>query len=89
MTNQDVGAIEALLKRLPYRIKRAKALKLRVNAGEVLNEGDIDFLKRVFTDTEATRTVLERNPNYHKLAGQMADLYLHITTVALENERKE
>ena len=89
MTNQDEGTIEALLKRLPYRIKRAKALKSRVNKGALLGEGDIDFLKRVFTDAEATRSVLERNPAYHKLAAQMADLYLHITTVALGNERKE
>jgi hypothetical protein len=88
MTTQDVGTIEVLLKRLPYRIKRAKALKLRVDAGELLREGDVDFLKRVFTDAEATRTVLERNPEYHKLAAQMAELYLHITTIALENEQK-
>jgi hypothetical protein len=88
MTNQDAGTIEALLKRLPYRIKRAKALKLRVDAGELLRDGDIDFLKRVFTDAEATRTVLERNPEFHQLAAQLAELYHHITTIALENERK-
>ena len=87
MTQSDEGKIEALLKRLPSRIERAQGLKKRVDAGETLGDGDIEFLERVFRNSREVAPLIERHPEYQALAAQVIDLYHHITTVALDNEK--
>jgi hypothetical protein len=88
MTDQDKGTIEALLKRLPFRLERAQALKTRVDAGEMLLDSDIAFLQRVVRDSETIRPILSRHPEYQQLAAQAMDLYQQITKAALENESR-
>ena len=85
--SEDQGLIEALIKRLPFRLERAQGLKARVDAGELLNDNDIQFLERVFRDAREVGPLVDKHPEYQELAAKMVALYHQITTKALENQR--
>ena len=85
----DAGTIQALLQRLNnQRLPRALALQEKVNRGERLDDGDVDFLKRVFEDAENARGLVGRNPELATLVTRLVSLYAGITQKALENEQK-
>ena len=89
-TSHDDGTIQVLLDRLTnFRLPRALELKKRVDAGALLEDADIDFLKRVFEDAANARALVGRHPELQSLAGQLASLYSDIMTAALKNEQKE
>ena len=86
--SKGLGTIQALLDRLNnFRLPRALELKTRVDAGGKLNDNDIEFLHRVFEDAEQARSLIAGNPKLKPLVDQLASLYAHITTKALENEK--
>jgi hypothetical protein len=86
--DRDAGAIAALMIRMQeYRLPRAQRLLEKVNRGETLADGDLDFLKRVYSDSADLRPLVKRNPEYMKLVAGMIDLYAEITAKALENEK--
>ena len=88
-SQKDAGTIQALLERLNnYRLPRALELKKRVEAGGRLEDGDIDFLHRVFEDANHAQGVIAKYPEYRKLVAQLISLYSEITKKALENEEK-
>jgi hypothetical protein len=83
----DAGTIQALLERLnKQRLPRALELKKRIDAGGRLEDGDIDFLHRVFEDANHVRGIIAKHPEYEKLVAQLISLYSEITKKALENE---
>lgn len=87
-STHDAGTIQVLLDRLNnFRLPRALALKERVDAGGLLGDSDIDFLKRVFEDANSARALVQRHPELQNLAAQLAGLYAHITAAALKNEQ--
>lgn len=87
-STHDAGTIQVLLDRLNnFRLPRALALKERVDAGGLLGDSDIDFLKRVFEDANSARALVQRHPELQNLAAQLAGLYAHITATALKNEQ--
>jgi hypothetical protein len=86
----DTGVLAVIVKRMEeQRLPRALELKDKVDQGGVLDDSDIDFLERVFADCNELKPLLARNPEYQELAGKMMNLYLTITTKALENESKQ
>jgi hypothetical protein len=86
----DAGTIQALLERLEkFRLPRALAVKKRVDAGELLTESDIQFMKGVMEDAANAQSVLAKHPEYQKLAVQLTSLYGEITRKALENEKAQ
>jgi hypothetical protein len=86
--DRDAGTIAALMIRMQeYRLPRAQRLLEKVNRGETIADDDLDFLKRVYSDSTDLRPLVKRNPEYVKLVGGMIDLYAEITAKALENEK--
>ncbi len=86
--SEGMGTIQALLERLnQFRLPRALELKQRVDAGEKLSDNDIEFLHRVLEDSNQARSLLAAHPKFKPLVDQLASLYSHITTRALENEQ--
>lgn len=87
-TSRDAGTIAALMIRLKdYRIPRAKRMLERVNRGELLPDSDLEFLRRVFNDSQNMKPLVERNPQYLPLVSKMIELYSEIIAKSLENEQ--
>jgi hypothetical protein len=85
----DEGVIEAMMKRLPKRLRRARGLERKVNRGERLNNIDVAFLTRVLRDAHDLRPFVERHPEYKHLCCQIIDLYVDIANRACENEKHQ
>ena len=87
--SQEKGVAAVLVERMEeQRLPRALDLKTKVDEGGVLDDMDIDFLERVFADSNELKPLLTRHPEYQELAKRMMGLYHAITTKALENEQK-
>ncbi len=88
-SEHDDGTIQVLLERLnQFRLPRAIALQKRVEEGGLLEDTDIDFLKRVLEDAASARTLVGRHPELHELAGRLSSLYTEIIATALKNEQQ-
>ena len=84
----DEGTIQALLERLvKVRLPRALEIKQRIDAGQRLGDNDIAFLKRALEDARHGAKYVTRNPEFHALGAQIAQLYDDIMRKALENEK--
>ena len=87
--SDDTGVIVALMQRFnEQRLPQTLAIKKRVEAGECLNEGDIKFLDKVFSDASHVIPLLEKHPELQPVASRAVSLYKEITEKALENENK-
>jgi hypothetical protein len=87
-SEKDAGTIAALMLRLTEsRLPRAKRLLKKVNSGETLSDGDIEFLKRVHEDSKSNQQLIKRNPKYQGLVTGFMELYTEIITKGLENEK--
>lgn len=85
----DAATLQVLLDRLvKFRLPRALALKKRVDEGGCLTDEDIDFLKRAMEDAQDGQRYVSRNPEFHTLGVQIAQLYEHIVSKGLENEKR-
>ena len=83
------GVIAVLVERMEeQRLPRAVDLKTKVDQGKRLDDMDIVFLDRVLSECQEMKPLLERHPEFERLASQMMALYHAITTRALVNEPK-
>jgi len=86
--DKDRGVILTLVERFEsQRLPRARALKEKVDRGELLDDFDIAFLQEVFDDSHQIRGYLQRYPEWQPLAAQAMSLYKEITERALANEQ--
>jgi hypothetical protein len=89
-SEKDAGTISALMQRFKKtRLPRAKRLLEKVNGGEILSDGDIRFLKRVYEDSRSQQSLRKRNPEYQGLITRFIDLYSEIISKGLENEKAQ
>lgn len=86
--DRDEGTIAALMLRFrEYRLPRALRMHDRVKAGEVLSDEDIAWLDRVFNDAKDIQPLVDRHPEYGKLAARAIELYAEIVEGAVQNEK--
>lgn len=87
-SEKDAGTIAALMLRMTrHRLPRAKRLLKKVNAGGILSDNDIAFLRRVFDDSVRNQSLIQRNPGYQAIVSRLIDLYTEILNKGLENEK--
>jgi hypothetical protein len=85
----DTATIQALLDRLlHFRLPRALEIKKHVETGARLDDSEIDFLKRALEEAQQGQKFVSRNPQFHALGAQIAQLYDDIVSRALENEKQ-
>jgi hypothetical protein len=86
--SKDTGVILALIERFEtQRLPRAKALKAKVDRGEVLNDLDVAFLKQVFEDAQYIKPFSDKHPEWQPLVARAVGLYKAITERALANQQ--
>jgi hypothetical protein len=88
-TSKDAGVIQVLVERFEkQRLPRVLDIKAKVDRGELLEDFDIAFMDEVLKDTQENKALVERHPEWQKVAAQAISLYNEITEKALENEKK-
>ena len=86
--SHEDGVILALIDRFEkQRLPRLKALKVKVDRGEVLSEGDVEFLDTIMHDAQQSKHLIDRHPEWHSFCSYVIHLYETITEKALENEK--
>lgn len=88
-SEHEDGTIQVLLDRLTqFRLPRAIALKDRIDAGGLLEDSDIEFLKRVLEDAASAKSLIKNHPELHELSARLSSLYSDIITTAMKNEQQ-
>lgn len=75
-----------LLRFEKYTLPRAVAIKEKVEAGEKLADFDIDFLKKVLSNIQRYKFLVDRHPEYHDIETRAIWMYTQIIDLALKNE---
>lgn len=89
LNKKDLGTIAVIIKRFETeRMPRAKEIKARVDAGGVLEDVDIAFLKQVFEEAQGSMQLIARHPEYAKLAKGVIMMYEEIMTKSQENAKR-
>ena len=87
LSNED-GVILALIERFEkQRLPRLQALKVKVDRGETLSDGEITFLNTVIHDARQSKQLIDRHPDWQAFCANVVHLYEHITERALDNEK--
>lgn len=85
----DTGVLAVLAKEFTeQRIPVLMAIKEKVDRGEVLEPHEFDQLARMLEDAGQAMPLAANNPDWHKLAAQVARFFHQITEKALENEER-
>jgi hypothetical protein len=87
-TERETGTINILLERLnKERLPRLLEIKSHVDAGECLQDLDIEYLAHSLQDANDNRQHFAAFPEYADIASNIVRLYHEITERALENEK--
>ncbi|MGI9233128.1 MAG: hypothetical protein ACR2RD_05805 [Woeseiaceae bacterium] len=85
--DKDALIIAAALERLnKFRLPRILSLKKKVDGGEVLDDFDLTFLRRVLNDAKDLNPILERNPQYLELRDKALGLCHEILKKSDDNQ---
>jgi hypothetical protein len=86
--SKEDGVILALIDRFEkQRLPRLKALKEKVDRGERLSDGEVEFLDTVIHDAQQSKHLMDRHPEWHSFCSYVVHLYETITEKALDNEK--
>ena len=85
----ELVVIRALVERFErQRLPRLLDLRKRVDQGEVINELDIQFLEQIFRESQQSKRLMDRHPEWHRFCSEVIHLYKEIMEKAVKNENK-
>lgn len=86
--SDDDGIIMALIERFEkQRLPRLRAIREKADSGELLSDGDVEFLDTVIHDAQQSKHLMDRHPDWQSFCAAVVHLYETITEKALENEK--
>ena len=86
--SEEDGVIMALIERFEkQRLPRLEAIREKVDRGELLSDVDIEFLDTVIHDSQQSKHLMDRHPEWQAFCATVVHLYETITEKALENEK--
>lgn len=85
--DKDTGTIVVLMERLEkQRLPRIFSMQEKVDAGEPLDDMDLDYLEKVMADARGAISLAEKHPEYQLIVAKVIELYNDITDKALKIE---
>jgi hypothetical protein len=90
MKEQEDGVSQAVIERfVEQRLPELMKLEQKVDAGESLDDGELDILERLVESTRDFGEFVGRYPQYEDLVARIASLYEGISSKALDIERQQ
>jgi len=84
----DTGIFQVILARFEkQRLPRMVEIKQRLDAGDKLNEFELEYVSEAMHDAEALFPFVERHPEYQPLLSRVFHYYKIISDEALNNEK--
>lgn len=85
----EISVIYALIERFEkQRLPRLLEIKKRVDMGGILSELDIQFMYEIAQDTQRSKRLIDRHPEWHRFCAEVIHLFEEVAEKALENEKK-
>lgn len=89
-SEKELGITMAILERFEKQtLPEALWLKEKVEKGELLNDGDIEFLEQVFENATSIKGMIDAQPKYQSLYASAISLYEEIIAKGLKNQQAE
>ena len=86
---KHAGIIQALVVEFEkHRLPTLLKLKDKVDNGQSISDGDLQFLDQVIDDANRTMHMTVNHPELHEFCLHVVHLYKEITEKALDNEKK-
>lgn len=87
---KHAGTMQAMVEefekhRLPILLK----IKDKVDRGQRINQGELEFLEQVIEDAGRTMHLMVSYPELHEFCQHVVHFYQEITAKALENEKNK
>lgn len=87
-TEKELGITMALLERFEKQtLPELLWVKERVEKGELLTDGDMEFLDQVQENASTVKSIIDAQPDYQNLYARAINLYEEIIAKALENQQ--
>jgi hypothetical protein len=87
-TEKELGITMAILERFEKQtLPELLWVKERVEKGELLTDGDMEFFKRVLENAGVVKTIVDKQPEYQDLYARAVNLYEEIIAKALANQQ--
>ena len=87
-SEKELGITMAILERFEKQtLPDALWIKERVDKGELLTDGDMEFLEQISENAGAIKGLVDSQPEYQSLYARAINLYEEIIAKALENQQ--
>ncbi|MFI3219209.1 MAG: hypothetical protein QX189_08820 [Methylococcales bacterium] len=87
-SEKELGITIAVFERFEkQRLPELLWIKGKVDKGELLSDGDMEFLEQVSQNTNDIKSLVDKQPEWQTLYAQAINLYEEIIAKALENQQ--
>lgn len=89
ISKKHAGILQSIIEEFEvHRLPTLLCLKDKVDDGETISDGEMEFLCKVIDDARRTMNMTTTHPELHEFCLHVVHLYKEISEQALENEKK-